>query len=131
MEDVWRAKSDRTIQLWDTREPDEWSGKRLLRGATRRGRVPWAKFLHWLEFRKSVNAKTPAEFKTAAEIQVIIDRNGLDPSKHQLFYCQIGVRTTTGIFALYLMGWDPDKLHNYDGSWAEWSFHEKNPVLTE
>ncbi|MCH8333897.1 sulfurtransferase [Candidatus Sumerlaeota bacterium] len=67
MEDVWRAKSDRTIQLWDTREPDEWSGERLLRGATRRGRVPWAKFLHWLEFRKSVNAKTPTEFKTAAE----------------------------------------------------------------
>jgi 3-mercaptopyruvate sulfurtransferase SseA len=28
------------------------------------------------------------------------------------------------------MGWDPDRLYNYEGSWLEWSYHESNPVLT-
>ena len=38
------------------------------------------------------------------------------------------MRTTTHIFALYLMGWDLDRLLNYDGSWIEWSYYEQNPV---
>ncbi len=28
------------------------------------------------------------------------------------------------------MGWDVDRLHNYDGSWLEWSYHEQNPIAT-
>jgi 3-mercaptopyruvate sulfurtransferase SseA len=27
------------------------------------------------------------------------------------------------------MGWDPDRLHNYDGSWLEWSYNEDNPIV--
>jgi thiosulfate/3-mercaptopyruvate sulfurtransferase len=129
MDDVWRAKTDDTIQLWDTREPDEWSGEKLKKGAFRKGRVPWATFLSWKDFRKKVN-DAPTEFKTAAEIEKVIAEHGIDKNKQQVFYCQSGVRTTTHIFALYLMGWDMDQLHNYDGSWIEWSFHEKNPVET-
>ena len=49
-------------------------------------------------------------------------------NKDQVFYCQSGVRTTTHIFSLYLMGWDLDRLHNYDGSWIEWSYYEQNPI---
>ena len=57
LKSVWRAKTDDTIQLWDTREPDEWSGETLKKGAFRKGRVPWAEFLSWKEFRKKVNDK--------------------------------------------------------------------------
>ena len=29
------------------------------------------------------------------------------------------------------MGWDVDRLRNYDGSWLEWSYDARNPVATE
>ena len=65
------------------------------------------------------------------EIQKVIEKHGIDPNKDQIFYCQSGVRTTTPIFALYLLGWDLDRLHNYDGSWIEWSYHNENPIATD
>jgi thiosulfate/3-mercaptopyruvate sulfurtransferase len=131
MDDIWRAKTDDHIQVWDTREPDEWSGAKLKKGAFRKGRIPWSTFLSWKDFRKKVNDKTPTEFRTAEEIAKVIKDNGIDMNKEQVFYCQSGVRTTTHIFSLYLMGWDMAKLHNYDGSWIEWSFHEKNPLVVD
>jgi len=127
MDDVRRARTDSTLQLWDTREPEEWSGDKLERGAYRKGRIPWAKFLSWRDFRVEVNG-APTEFRSAAEIEQVIEKNEIDRDKGQIFYCQSGVRTTTHIFALYLMGWDIERLLNYDGSWVEWSYHESNPV---
>mgnify|MGYP003572277132 FL=1 len=129
MADVWRAKSDATLQVWDTREPDEWSGETLKSGAFRKGRVPWAEFLSWKDFRNKVN-DAPTEFKPAADIAKVIKKAGIEKDKAQIFYCQSGVRTTTHIFALYLLGWDMDQLFNYDGWWIEWSYYEANPVDT-
>ena len=57
----------------------------------------------------------------------IFELEGLSPQRH-IFYCQSGVRTTTAIFALYLMGWDPAHLINYPGSWIEWSRDPANPI---
>ena len=128
MDDIWRAKTDPTVQVWDTREPDEWSGETLKKGAFRKGRIPWATFLSWKDFRLKVNDATPTEFKSADEIMKVIAEHNIDKNKHQVFYCQSGVRTTTHIFALYLLGWDMDLVHNYDGSWIEWSYYKENPV---
>ena len=72
----------------------------------------------------------PTGFKSASEMREVIDRFKMDPRDEHIFYCQSGVRSTTAIFALWLMGWDPDRLYNYEGSWLEWSYHENNPVLT-
>jgi thiosulfate/3-mercaptopyruvate sulfurtransferase len=127
MDDVWQAQASEDIQLWDTREPEEWSGARTVGNARRGGRVPWANFQNWREYRVALD-DTPLSFKTAPEIQAVIDEFGMSPDKDQIFYCQSGVRTTTAIFTLYLMGWDPDRLHNYDGSWLEWSYDEDNPI---
>ncbi len=129
---VWRAKTDPEIQLWDTREKDEWTGEKLKKGAFRKGRVPWATFLNWKEFKQPVaEGEQYTEFKDAAGVQKVIDQYGMDKSKHQIFYCQSGVRTTTEMFALYLMGWDPAMLHNYDGSWIEWSYYSENPIVAD
>jgi thiosulfate/3-mercaptopyruvate sulfurtransferase len=130
MDDVWRAKTSDQIQVWDTREPNEWDGSTKKGNAKRAGRIPWAEFQSWKEFRTKPDGEHPTGFKTAAEIQKVIDKFKMDEGKDQIFYCQSGVRTTTGIFALYLMGWDIDRLHNYDGSWLEWSFHEGNPIAS-
>ena len=130
MYEVCRSKSDSDVQLWDNRETDEWRGTILKKGAFRKGRIPWARFLNWSEFKKKVDSsnKNPTEFKTAAEMRNVINAAGMDPLKRQVFYCQSGVRTTQIMFSLYLLGWDPAGLANYDGSWIEWSYYDKNPI---
>jgi thiosulfate/3-mercaptopyruvate sulfurtransferase len=132
MDEVWDSKTSSDVQLWDTRATDEWTGEKLKKGAYRAGRIEWATFQEWKEFKTPVaEGENPTAFKTAAEIQEVIDTFGMDKSKKQIFYCQSGVRTTTGMFALYLMGWDPDNLVNYDGSWIQWSYFEKNPLVKD
>jgi thiosulfate/3-mercaptopyruvate sulfurtransferase len=129
MDDVRRGQASRQVRVWDAREPEEWTGAQKKGNARRAGRVPWAAFQSWKEYRQEVNGK-PAGFKTAAEVQQVIDKFKMDPRDDNVFYCHSGVRSTTGVFVLYLMGWDPDRLRNYDGSWLEWSHHQGNPVLT-
>ena len=129
MADVWRAQTSKDVQVWDNREPAEWSGAEKKGNARRAGRVPWAVFQSWKEYRLEADGK-PAGFKPAAEIQQVIDTFKMDRGKEHIFYCQSGVRSTTPVFVLYLMGWDVDRLHNYDGSWLEWSYHEQNPIAT-
>ncbi len=132
MDEVWAAKTDPEVQLWDTREEDEWTGEKLKKGAFRQGRIEWATFQNWKQFKQPVaEGEEPTAFKPAAEIQKVIDSYGMDPAKTQIFYCQSGVRTTTNMFALYLMGWNPDHLANYDGSWIQWSYFDKNPLVKD
>ena len=132
MDEVWDSKTNPDVQLWDTRENDEWTGEKLKKGAFRKGRIEWATFQNWKEFKTPVaEGEQPTAFKNAAEIQKVIDTYGMDDSKAQIFYCKSGVRTTTNMFALNLMGWDPNLLVNYDGSWIQWSYHEKNPVVSD
>jgi thiosulfate/3-mercaptopyruvate sulfurtransferase len=132
MGDVWRAKEDAGVQLWDNREKKEWTGEELKKGAFRKGRIPWATFLSWKEFKKPVEGEEkPTLFKTAAEVADVLAKFKIDKNKEQIFYCQSGVRTTTPIFVLYMMGWPIEQLRNYDGSWIEWSYHEKNPLVAD
>ena len=129
MEDVRRAQAASDVRVWDTREPDEWSGAERKGNARRAGRIPWAAFQSWKEYRTEIDGKATA-FKSAAEIQQVIEKFGMDRQQNHIFYCQSGVRSTTAVFALYLMGWSPERLFNYEGSWLEWSYHDQNPVLT-
>jgi len=126
---VRSAQSNPNMHLWDTREPEEWSGAKRRWGAKRAGRIPWSTFLSWKAFRHSGSQGTA--FRSAEAISSAIASHGLDPAKRHIFYCQSGVRTTTAIFALYLMGWDPAHLINYCGSWIEWSRDPANPIAVD
>ena len=123
---VRSAESAAGLRLWDTREPEEWSGAKRKWGAKRAGRIPWSTFLSWKAFRHS--GSEGSAFRSAEAISSAIAHHGLDPGLRHIFYCQSGVRTTTAIFALYLMGWDPAHLINYPGSWIEWSRDPANPI---
>lgn len=127
MTDVLRAKTDKSYQLWDTRSNQEWTGEQLKKGAFRKGRIPWAKFLSWKDFRDPQSG----EFLSSEQMSVMVKTKGLDRNKKQIFYCQSGVRTTQEIFGLYLLGWPEEQLMNYDGSWIEWSYHSRNPVFVQ
>ena len=126
---VHSAQSNPNLRLWDTREPEEWSGAKRKWGAKRAGRIPWSTFLCWKAFRHSGAQGTA--FRSAEAITAAISCHGLDPAQRHIFYCQSGVRTTTAIFALYLMGWDPAPLLNYCGSWIEWSRDPANPIAVD
>ena len=123
---VRSAQSNPNLHLWDTREPEEWSGAKRKWGAKRAGRIPWSTFLSWKAFRHSGDQGTA--FRSPEAISAAISSHGLDPAQRHIFYYQSGVRTTTAIFALHLMGWDPAHLVNYCGSWIEWSRDPANPI---
>lgn len=122
---VWSSASDPLVQLWDTRDLNEWEGTTRVRGAARPGRIPWARHLHWSSFRH--HSRQLRTFKSAVEIERVISDHGMDPTRIQLFYCQSGVRTTTAIFALCRHGWPSRNLVNYEGSWREWSALQESP----
>ena len=74
MDDIWRAKTDPEVQLWDTREKNEWTGEKLKKGAFRKGRIPWAEFLNWKEFKKPVaEGEQPTLFKDAREVKKVVN----------------------------------------------------------
>jgi thiosulfate/3-mercaptopyruvate sulfurtransferase len=119
---------DRTdAQLWDNREDAEFCGKTVKKGAFRAGRIPWGVQCDWPNFMTKSNKM---EWLDAAEMQKMLDKFGFDKSKQQYFVCQSGVRTTHAMFALYLMGWPVEQLHNYDSSWIGWSKDATLPIET-
>jgi len=129
MDDVRGAQARKGVRVWDAREPEEWSGAEKKGSARRAGRIPWAAFQSWKVYRVEIDGKLTG-FKSAPEIRQVIKTFKMDPRDEHIFYCQSGVRSSTAVFALWLMGWDPDRLYNYEGSWLEWSYHDSNPVVT-
>lgn len=107
-----------TIQVWDARDYEEFTGAVTKSGAVRPGRLPAATFDTWTNFKTPGNK---AAWKSYDEVSARLKELGYDKSKTQIFYCQSGVRSTQGIFALYLSGWPLESLRNYDSSWIGWS----------
>jgi thiosulfate/3-mercaptopyruvate sulfurtransferase len=114
-----------TAQLWDNRSLKEFTGEEQRKGAYRAGRIPGSRHSEWVLFKKKENR---AEWVTADEMKPLLRKLGFDRKKDQYFYCQSGVRSTQGLFALYLSGWPLEKLHNYDSSWIGWSKDDRLPL---
>ena len=119
MADVNQGRTDTGTQVWDTRDVGEWDGSTQI-GGLPAGRIGWAQFAGWRDFRKSVEGR-PSEFRPATEIDALLTQAGFEPEHDHIFYCHSGVRAATPLFALYLMGFPIERLHLYDGSWMEWS----------
>ena len=114
-----------TAQLWDNRSLKEFTGEEQKKGAYRAGRIPGSRHSEWVLFKKKENR---AEWVAADEMKPLLRKLGYDRKKDQYFYCQSGVRSTQGLFALYLAGWPLEKLHNYDSSWIGWSKDNRLPI---
>lgn len=114
-------------QLWDNRDNKEFCGEDLKKGAYRKGRIPWGKQADWVIFKKKENS---AEWLSAADAQAVLKKLGVDPKKHQYFFCQSGVRSAHALFTFYLLGYPLEKLHNYDSSWIGWSKDASLPIVT-
>ena len=65
-------------------------------------------------------------FKSADEIKQIYESRGILPSHQVIVYCLVGMRASTDIFALHLIGYD--NLRNYYGAWEEWGNRDDLPL---
>ncbi len=109
--------------ILDTRNMDEFSGKRQKNGAQKAGRIPKSILIDWAE---AIDYQGTQKFKPFHQLETIYSR--MNTSKHDLVitYCHSGVRSAHTTFVLTeLLGYKNVK--NYDGSWVEWSYFDDLP----
>ncbi len=113
------------VQIMDMRSDSEWTGEND-RGNKRRGHVPGAVHLEWLN---CISKDDRRVFLPAGELRGMIDAAGISPEAEVVTYCQGGIRAAHGMFVLKLLGWD--RVRNYDGSMREWANREDTPLVVD
>ena len=105
--------------LLDVRSLDEFEGRQFLleppKGNERAGHIPGA--VHIEQIQTLTESGT---FKSVEALTALFSKHGITPDKTIFTYCAIGARAGYMWFVLtYLLGYP--HVHNYDGSWNEWS----------
>ena len=127
-EEVKNAIQDTNTILIDTREDYENKGEPFVKnnevysykpGAFNRGSIPTAIHLNWSTF---ADLKGDHRIKSEEDLRYDLKRNGINPNKNIILYCQSGSRTSHTYYVLKnVLGYENVK--NYDGSWIEWSYN--------
>lgn len=105
--------------LVDTREADEFSGERVRSAAARGGHIPGARHLPW--WRVVRDPETDHRLAPPDTLRATLAEVDIGPDDAVVTYCQSGTRSAGVYFALLQLGASPDRVLNYDGSWAEYS----------
>ena len=108
-------------QILDVRSKAEYCGETAT--AKRNGSIPGATNLEWTE---CIDPKTK-KFKSAKELQQLLQEHKVDLSKPAITYCQSGGRASVVAFTLELMG--GNEVKNYYQSWAEWGNDPNTPIV--
>ena len=111
--------------ILDTRTDGEWLGL-IDRGNKRKGHVPGAVHLEWVNF---VTSDANHVFKPAAELIAMLHDAGVQSGSDVITYCQGGIRAAHAYFTLKLLGFD--NVRNYDGSMRDWANREDTPLVIE
>ncbi len=107
--------------ILDTRNIDEFSGKRQKIGASKAGRIPKSICIDWVE---AIDYEGTQKFKSYGELAKIYNRMGVSKTHPIITYCHSGVRSAHTTFVLTeLLGYK--NVRNYDGSWVEWSYYDE------
>ncbi|HZU75888.1 MAG TPA: sulfurtransferase, partial [Dehalococcoidia bacterium] len=112
-------------QILDVRSDEEWRGEND-RGNKRRGHVPGAAHLEWLNF---VSKDDRRIFLPAEELRAMLRSAGVEPGGEVVTYCQGGIRAAHAYFVLKLLGYND--VRNYDGSMREWANREDTPLVVD
>ena len=121
-DDVLAGLGSENRLLLDVRSPEEYSGKRVMpppgfdHGAERKGRIPGAVHLHYLDLLNDDDT-----FKSAEEMLALFGAVGASPGNAAeiVAYCRLSHRATLAWFAMTrILGFDNVRI--YDGSWTEW-----------
>ncbi|MBV1922841.1 MAG: sulfurtransferase [Flavobacteriaceae bacterium] len=109
--------------ILDTRNIDEFSGKRKKKGASKGGRIPMSILFDW---DKAIDYSNNKKLKPVEELKELVDALQISENDTIITYCHSGVRSAHTYFVLKeLLGFQ--HVYNYDGSWTEWSFFEELP----
>ncbi len=112
---------DRNTLILDTRSVDEFSGKRMKKGASKGGRIPGSRHIDWSE---AVNYAGDKKFKSTKELNAIYGKLSADKGDTIIVYCHSGVRSAHTTFVLtQLLNYTTAK--NFEGSWTEWSYFDE------
>ena len=106
-------------RLIDTRSDVEFTGQEKHPKAARAGRIPGSAHLDWTEVLRDEDSDH--RLKSPAELETLFRERGIDAGSPVVTYCQSGTRSSAVYYALYQIGFEPDTVVNYDGSWAEYS----------
>ncbi len=68
-------------------------------------------------------------FKSARELEAILDKADISRDHELIVHCYAGVRTTLGFFVLRLLGWD--RVRAYDAAMAEWANRDDTPLTLD
>ena len=116
--------------LIDVRSPEEYLGERVSPltspfdyGAERKGRIPGAKHLYYLD--RLLNAD--GTFRTPAETIAEFEKEGAGADNDIVTYCRLSHRASLAWFAMTRLANQPN-VRVYDGSWTEWGSIVGYPV---
>ncbi|MFQ5829653.1 MAG: sulfurtransferase [Candidatus Methylomirabilia bacterium] len=114
------AVNDPGVTLVDCRSPKEFRGE-IGRGE-RKGRLPGAVNVpvgRLLDPRQKT-------WKSLDEIRRMFEAQGVTPDRRVITYCNAGVSSAAGLFALRLLGYENST--NFAGSWYEWEMDPSSPI---
>ena len=124
--DIRSAVERGDAQILDVRPRSYWEGSANPFGNRRIGHIPGAANVDSGAF---LLHQPPYTFKGAKEIVALVRDVGMSPKRETIVHCQAGVRTTTGVFALALLGWT--NVRAYDAAMAEWANRDDTPLVVE
>lgn len=124
----WLTKNKGKALLLDARSFNEFVGLDLLDNP-RGGHIPGAVSLEWKQLGGAIEKGELVTFKSAAEMQKVLQEKGVTKDKEIVAYCQVGlIRASVDYMALRMLGYD--KVRLYVGSFEDWSRRIDLPVET-
>jgi thiosulfate/3-mercaptopyruvate sulfurtransferase len=118
----WRSRTG--VKVLDCRSAAEFNGEYIKEGAFLAGHVDGARNICYSNTITSKEDKM--KLKSPAELKAIYSEF-FHPEDTILVYCQSGVRSAHTLMVLKeILGYP--YVYNYDGSWIEWSYRNKESV---
>ena len=111
-----------TIQVWDCRTEDEYTGLRL--AARRSGHIPTARHFEW---STALNRENHLKLHSLERTQQRLEQLGFNLHEPVVVYCQSHHRSGLAYMLGRLLGWN---IQAYDGAWSEWGNRLDSPIIT-